>query len=104
MRPPFQQNLVYEEDESEIPEESTHCFDEEMLGIFLNKEEHDESEQGNHGEEESNYFEGYQHAIFEMQKQYILRNINVPIIANKTQPNKDIPKDAEAKKYTPKVV
>ena len=30
VRPPFQQNLVDEEDEPEIPEESIHCLDEEM--------------------------------------------------------------------------
>jgi len=34
---------VDEEDELETPEESIHCLDEEVSGIFLNKEEHDES-------------------------------------------------------------
>ena len=39
-----------------------------------------------------------------MQKQYNLRNRNVPIIANKTQPKKDAPKVADGKKEAPKVV
>ena len=56
-----------------------------MSRMFLTKEEHDESDhEVNKGEEPSDYFKRYQHAIFEMQKQYNLRNINVPIIASKT--------------------
>ena len=102
MRPPFQQNLVDEDDELEIPEESIHCLDEDMSGIFLTKEEHDESDhEVNKGEEPSDYFKGYQHAIFEMQKQYNLINRNVPIIANKKKPNNDNPKAVEGKKDTP---
>lgn len=103
MRPPFQQNLVDEEDDPEIPKESIHYLDEEMLGIFLTKEEHDESDLANQGEDPLDYFKGYQHAIFEMQKKYNLRNKNVPIIANKAQPKKDAPKVAEAKNDTPKI-
>ena len=64
VRPPFQQNLVDEQDEPEIPEYSIHCLDEEMSRFFLTKEEHDESDLANQGEEPSNYFKGYQHAIF----------------------------------------
>ena len=37
VRPPFQQNLVDEKYEPEIPEESIHFLDEEMSGIFLTK-------------------------------------------------------------------
>ena len=102
MRPPFQHNLVDEEDEPEIPEESIHCLDEEISGIFLNKEEHDESDLTNQEGEPSNYFKGYQHAIFEMKKQYNLRNINVPIITSKTQPKKYAPKITEQNKETQK--
>lgn len=94
MRPPFQQNLVDEEDEPEIPKES-------MSGIFLTKEEHDESSLTKQGEEPSDYLKGYQHAIFEMQKQYNIKNRNVPIIANKTQPKKDVSKAAEGKNDFP---
>ena len=36
-----------------------------------------------------------------MSKQYNLRNRNVPITANKTQPKKDAPKAAEVRKDTP---
>lgn len=56
-----------------------HCLDEYLVGMFLTKEEHDESSHdiGNHEDEkQSDYLEGYQHAIFEMQKQYNPRNIN----------------------------
>ena len=52
----------------------------------MTKEEHDQSDQNNHEEETSEYLKEYEHAIFEMQKQYNHRNRNVPIIANKTQP------------------
>jgi len=83
VRPPFQQNLVDEEDEPEVPEESIHCFDEEVSGIFLTKEEHDESSMIKSREEPSDFLNGFQHAIFEMQKQYNLRNRDVPITANK---------------------
>ena len=38
-----------------------------------------------------------------MQKQYNLRNRNVPIIANKTQPKKDTPKVVDGKKDICKV-
>jgi hypothetical protein len=55
VRPPFQQNLVDEEDEPEVPEESIHCFDEEVSGIFLTKEEHDESSMIKSGEEPSDF-------------------------------------------------
>lgn len=55
------------------------------------------------GEEPSDYLKGYQHAIFEIQKKYNLRNRNVPIIASKTKPNKDVSKVLEAKNDTPKV-
>ena len=52
VRPPFQQNLIDEDDEPNIPEESIHCLDEDMAGIFLTKEEHDESNHDvNTGEE-----------------------------------------------------
>ncbi len=95
--------MVDEEDDPEIPEESIHCLDEEMSGIFLTKEEHDESVLTNQGEEPLHYFKGYQHAIFEMQKQCNLRNRNVPIIANKVQPKKDASKVSKAKNDTPKV-
>ena len=73
-----------------------------MSVIFLTKEEHDESNhEVNKGEELFDYFKGYQHATFEMQKQYNLRNRNVPITANKTQPKKDVPKATEVNKDTP---
>lgn len=55
-----------------------------MSGIFLTKEEHDELDHDvNKAKEPSDYLIGYQHAIFEMQKQYNLRNRNVPNTANK---------------------
>ena len=55
-----------------------------MLGMFLTKEEHEESNHElNKGEEPSDYLKGYQHAIFEMQKQYNLKNRNVPITVKK---------------------
>lgn len=101
VRPPFQQNLVDEEDDPKIPEESIHFLDEEMSGIFLTKEEHVESDLVYQGKEPSDYLKGYQHAIFEMQKQYNLRNINVLIIANKAQPKKDVSKVAKGKKDSP---
>ena len=64
------QTLVGEEDQPEIPEESIHYLDENMSGMFLTKEEHDESDHDvNKGEEPSHYLKGYQHAIFEMKKQ-----------------------------------
>ena len=69
----------------------------------MTKEEHDKSDLANQGEEPSNYFKGYQHAIFEMQKQYNVININVLIIENKVQPKKDAPKVTEAKNDTPKI-
>ena len=73
-----------------------------MSGIFFTREEHDELDHDvNKGEEPSDYLKGYQHAIFEMQKQYNLRNINVPITTNKTQPNKDAPKAAKVRKDSP---
>ena len=83
MRPPFQQNMVDEEEEHEEPEESIHCLGEEDSEIFLTKEEHDESSQLKAEEEPSDFLKGYQHAIFEIQKQYNLRNRDVPITANK---------------------
>ena len=100
VRPPFQQSLVdeEEEDEPEVPEESIHCFDEEMSGIFLTKEEHDESSQLKAEEEPSYFLKDYQHAIFEIQKQYNLRNRDVPITANKAQPKKNVSKAVEDKK------
>ena len=81
MRPPFQQKLINEDEtQPEIQEDSIHCLDENMYGMFLTKEEHDESDhEGNKGEEQFDYLKGYQHEIFEMQKQYNLRNRNVPI-------------------------
>lgn len=96
--------MVDEEDERETPEDSVHCLDEEMSGIFLTKEEHDESNLATQGEEPLDSFKGYQHTIFEMQKQYNLRNINLPIIASKAQPKKDAPKVVESKNDTPKMV
>ena len=93
-----------EEDESEIPEEFIHCINEEVSGIFLTKEEHDESSMTKPGEEPSDYSKGYQHAIFEMQKQYNLRNRNVPITTSKAQPKKDASKAVEDKKDKSKVV
>ena len=70
--------------------------------MFLTKEEHDELDhEVNKGEEPSNYLKGYQHAIFEMQKQYNLRERNVPITAKKTQTKKYAPKAAEVRKDTP---
>lgn len=104
MRPPFQQNLVYEEDEPQVPEESIHCFDEEVSGIFLTKEEHDESSMIKSGEEPSDFLKGYQHTIFEMQKQYNLRNRDVHITANKAQPKKNTSRTVEDKKENSKVV
>ena len=92
-----------EEDEPKIPEESIHCLDEEMSGVFITKEEHDESSLTKPGEEPSDFLKGYQHAIFEMQKQYNLRNINVPITASKVQPKKDASKAVEDKKDNSKV-
>jgi len=103
VRPPFQQNLVDEENEPKIPEESIHCFDEEVSRIFLTKEEHDESSITKPGEELSDYLKGYQHAIFEMKKQYNLKNRNVPITASKAQPKKDASKAVEDKKDSSKV-
>ena len=90
-----------EEYRPEIQEDSIHCLDENMSGMFLTKEEHDESDhEVNKGEEPSDYLKGYQHAIFGMQKLYNLRNKNVPITANKTKPKKDAPKAAEVMKDT----
>ena len=72
-----------------------------MSGMFLTKKEHDESDHDvNKGEEPSDYLKGYQHAIFEMKKQYNLRNGNVPLTANKTQLEKDAPKATEVRKDT----
>lgn len=75
-----------------------------MLGIFLTKEEHDESSITKPREQLSDFLKGYQHASFEMQKQYNLRNRNVPIIARKAQPKKDASKAVEDKKDNSKVV
>jgi len=75
-----------------------------MSGIFLTKEEHDESSMTKQGEEPSDYLKSYQHVIFEMQKQYNLKNRNVSITANKTQPKKDAPKAIEDKKDNSKAV
>ena len=85
-----------------IQEDTIYFLDENMSRMFLTKEEHDESDhEVNKGEEPSHYLKGYQHAIFQMQKQYNLRNINGPITANKTQPKKDAPKAAKVRKDTP---
>lgn len=95
--------MVDEENELEILEESIHCFDEEVSGIFLTKEEHDESSITKPGEDLSDYLKGYQHAISEIQKQYNLRNRNVPITASKAQPKKDASEAVEDKKDGSKV-
>ena len=49
----------------------------------------------------SDYLKSYQHAIFEMKKQYNLRNINVPITTNKSKPKIYSPKLTEQNKDTP---
>ena len=50
-----------------------------MSGMFLTKEEHDDSNHDvNKGEEPSDYLKGYQHAIFEMQKKYNLKKKKCP--------------------------
>ena len=94
--------MVDEEEGPEEPEESIHCLGEEDSEIFLTTEEHDESNQSKAEEEPSDFLKGYQHAIFEIQKQYNLRNRDVPITANKAQPKKGVSKAVENKKEEPK--
>ena len=66
--------------QAEIQEDIIYCLDKDERGMFLTKEEHDESNNdicNEETEKQSEYQKDYQHAIFEMKKQYNLRNRNV---------------------------
>lgn len=70
--------------------------------MFQTKVENDESRHDLKNDEgKSDYLKGYQHSIFEMKKQYNLRNRNFPITTNKTQRKKDVLKAIEPNKDPP---
>jgi hypothetical protein len=101
IRPPFQENYV--EDFVEEPEDQIHLFDEDDSEIYLTKEEHDMFQQEQDNEvlmDSEEYRQGYQNVIYEFQKQYNLRNINVVVNSNKAQV--DQPSTSQRKKDPPR--
>jgi hypothetical protein len=78
-------------------------FNEDDSEIYLTKEEHDMFQQEQDNEllmDSEEYRQRYQNVIFEFQKQYNLRNINVVVNPNKTQA--DHPSTSQRKRDLPR--
>jgi hypothetical protein len=94
IRPPFEENLI-DEEFIDQPLDHIHDFGDEPeeSDTFVTKSEHDnfvsqedEGDQEPREEESQDYQKAYLNAISDLQRQYILRNINVVVDPPKRVP------------------
>ena len=82
IRPPFQENMLGDE---YLPkdENHTHCIDQSQTNCYLTKEEHDHALENQEVDSLSpqldDYQRGYHMVVFELQRQYNLRNRDVNV-------------------------